>query len=525
MCEGCIYGKHHRLPFPTSGRTRGKKIGDLIHSDVCGPVSVSFSGGAKYFVTFKDDYSSYAVSHFIKQKSEVFELFKHFVKRVKVEIGNEVVCLRSDNGGEYVGKEFETWLLENDIRHETTVSYTPEQNGVSERLNRTVLESARSMLHFSSLPLELWAKASNCAVYLLNRVATRSVEGKTPYEVWKGVKPNLSHVRVFGSTVFVHIPKEKRSKFEPKAVKCHHVGYCETQKAFRAWDPVSRKVLISRDVFFQELDDRAVEIERPNSIFDLVANSCFEEEKRLPQLDVPVQSNNIQGEPTLSMESQEVEISNPSHEETNEQELVGNPTASQTQEPSLGRRIRRPPVRWIDESTNKFYAKLAAMGAVEEPTNFRSAMESPQADQWETAMEEEMDSLMDNETWTLTNLPPGRQAIENRWVYKLKLDGEGKVRRFKARLVAKGFTQRPGIDFHETFSPVVKYESLRAILSIAAVLDLEMLQLDVKTAFLNGDLDEDLYMTQPEGFIAPGHEEKVCKLKRSLYGLKQASRA
>lgn len=194
VCEGCIYGKHHRLPFPTSGRTRGKKIGDLIHSDVCGPVSVSSPGGAKYFVTFKDDHSSYAVIHFIKQKSEVFELFKQFVKRVKVEIGNEVVCLRSDNGGEYVGKEFETWLLENGIRHETTVSYTPEQNGVSERLNRTVLESARSMLHFSSFPLELWAEASNCAVYLLNRVATRSVEGKTPYEVWKGVKPNLSHV-------------------------------------------------------------------------------------------------------------------------------------------------------------------------------------------------------------------------------------------------------------------------------------------------------------------------------------------
>jgi transposase InsO family protein len=194
VCEGCIYGKHHRLPFPTSGRTRGKKIGDLIHSDVCGPVSVSSPGGAKYFVTFKDDHSSYAVIHFIKQKSEVFELFKQFVKRVKVEIGNEVVCLRSDNGGEYVGKEFETWLLENGIRHETTVSYTPEQNGVSERLNRTVLESARSMLHFSSFPLELWAEASNCVVYLLNRVATRSVEGKTPYEVWKGVKPNLSHV-------------------------------------------------------------------------------------------------------------------------------------------------------------------------------------------------------------------------------------------------------------------------------------------------------------------------------------------
>lgn len=205
-----------------------------------------------------------------------------------------------------------------------------------------------------------------------------------------------------------------------------------------------------------------------------------------------------------------MEISNPSHEDTNAEELAGNPTAGQTQEPSLGRRIRRPPVRWIDESTNKFYAKLAAVGAMEEPTNFRSAMESPQADQWGTAMEEEMDSLMNNETWTLTNLPPGRQAIENRWVYKFKLDGEGKVRRFKARLVAKGFTQRPGIDFHETFSPVVKYEGLRAILSIAAVLDLEMLQLDVKTAFLMEIWTKTYTWLNPKDLLFPVMKKKCA---------------
>jgi hypothetical protein len=187
-------------------------------------------------------------------------------------------------------------------------------------------------------------------------------------------------------------------------------------------------------------------------------------------------------------------------------------------------RIRTPVVRWIEESTTPPYAGLAAVGAIE-PTTLEEALASPQADQWKLAMEDEMRSLEQNETWTLTKLPAGRQPIQNRWVFKLKLDGDGAVRRYKARLVAKGFTQRPGIDFEETFSPVVKHDSLRAVLAVAAERDLNMLQLDVKTAFLNGDLNEELYMTQPTGFVASGREGEVCKLNRSIYGLKQASRA
>ena len=229
FCEGCIFGKQHRLPFPT-GWTRAKKIGQLVHSDVCGPISVPAVGGSVYFVTFKDDFSGYCVIHFIKQKSEVMAFFQQYVQRIKVEFGNPVVTLRSDNGGEYIGKIFERWLLENGIRHETTVAYTPEQNGVAERINRTILESARSMMHFASLSLSLWAEACNTAVYLLNRAATKSVDGKTPFEIWKGMKPNLSHIRVFGSTLYVHIPKENRGKLDLKSIKCCHVGYCETQK-------------------------------------------------------------------------------------------------------------------------------------------------------------------------------------------------------------------------------------------------------------------------------------------------------
>jgi transposase InsO family protein len=161
FCESCVLGKQHRLSFPTSCRTRAKKVGELIHSDVCGPVSILSPGGAKYFVTFKDDFSGYCVIIFIQKKSEVFLLFQQLVKRVETEIGNPVVTLRSDNGGEYVGNDIEKWTLDHGIRPETSALYTPEKNGVAKRVNRTILESACSMLHSSSLPLELWAEACN----------------------------------------------------------------------------------------------------------------------------------------------------------------------------------------------------------------------------------------------------------------------------------------------------------------------------------------------------------------------------
>lgn len=145
--------------------------------------------------------------HFLKQKSEVQDLFKNFVRRVKTETRNVVTCLRTDNGGEYTSTEFENWLLKKGIAHEKSVPYTPEQNGVAERSNRTILDSARSMLHSADLNVELWAEACNCAFHILNQLATKTVENKTPYEIWKGVKPNLSHLRVFFSAIYVHIQK------------------------------------------------------------------------------------------------------------------------------------------------------------------------------------------------------------------------------------------------------------------------------------------------------------------------------
>lgn len=162
---------------------------------------------------------------------------------------------------------------------------------------------------------------------------------------------------------------------------------------------------------------------------------------------------------------------------------------------------------------------------VAEPSTYQEAISSEEASLWKLAIKEEYDSLIQNGTWVLASLPPGRTTIKNKWIFKIKAAHEGTAERYKARLVAKGYTQRFGIDYQETFAPVMKHSALRVIFAIVAALDLEMIQLDIKTAFLYGALNEEIYMEQPEGFIQPGKETEVCRLVKSIYGLKQAPRA
>lgn len=461
-----------------------------------------------FFVTFKDDYSGYCVIRFIKKKSEVAELFQHFVLRVEAETGQKVKTFRSDNGGEYESHELQNWMKKMGIRHETSVPQTPQQNGVAERQMRTIVEMARSMLHGANLSTELWAEASNAAFYILNRVySSTALEEKTPYEMWNGKKPNLAHVLIFGSTVYSHVPKKERGKFDPTGRKCVLVGYCETQKAFRLWDPSARKVRISRDVLFDEFTSDHLDTIPEFESTSTPASEPDEEELAGELNDIFVPSEEIIEE--------ELDIA-----------PVDRPDPVHPIRVSAIVNKGRPAVSWVDESQTPTYAGLAAVDAeLSEPLTYQEAMDSPQANEWVAAMDEELASLKKNDALELTEIPQKRNIIENRWVYKLKRDSSGGVVRFKARLVAKGFTQRAGIDYEETYSPVVRYDSLRAVFAIAAALDLEIAQLDIKTAFLYGDLNEDLFMSQPTGFLSKGQEKLVCRLKRSLYGLKQASRS
>ena len=231
FCETCPQAKQHRTKFPTSS-TRAAEPLDLVHSDLCGKINIKSHGGAEYFLSFIDDKTRYVWVYFLRHKDQVFEKFCEWKSMVEKFTGRKLKTIRTDNGGEFTSREFETYLKEEGVRHELTIPKTPEQNGVAERMNRTLIETTRSMLVDSNLPYSFWAEALSTAAYLRNRSPTKALAGMTPYEGWTGKKPRADGLRVFGCQVYVHIPKDERKKLDSKSKKCVFVEYGTTTKGY-----------------------------------------------------------------------------------------------------------------------------------------------------------------------------------------------------------------------------------------------------------------------------------------------------
>ena len=248
VCEGCILGKQHIDSFPVGRSWRAKAPLELVHSDICGPMQTPSIGKCRYFITFIDDFSRRTWVFFLKEKSEAFNFFKQFKAIAEKQSGYFLKVLRTDRGGEFTSHEFQDFCKENGIKRQLTASYTPQQNGVAERKNRTIVEMARSMMKAKSLPNSFWAEAVATSIYLLNRCPTKSVKGMTPQEAWSGRKPSVAHFKVFGCIAYSHVPKEKRQKLDDKSKKCIFVGYSEEIKGYKLYNPVTNKVIISCDV-------------------------------------------------------------------------------------------------------------------------------------------------------------------------------------------------------------------------------------------------------------------------------------
>ena len=251
-CEACALGKQARNPFPKEEAWRAKCPLELVHTDVCGPMRTPSIGGSKYILSFIDDFSRKTWVYFLHEKSQVFEKFKSFKSFVEKQSGLSLKVLRSDNGGEYTSQQFESFLKEHGIRHQKSTRYTLQQNGVAERKNKAFKELVRSMLKFKSLTDRFWAEVVACAIYVLNRATTRSLQRITPQQAWNGYKPTVAHLRVFGCLAYSRIPAVNRGKLDDRSEKCIFIGYSETSKAYKLYNPITCKVIISRDALFME---------------------------------------------------------------------------------------------------------------------------------------------------------------------------------------------------------------------------------------------------------------------------------
>ncbi len=506
LCPACVNGKATRKPFAARDLEQRAAIAplELVYSDVSGPMRFPSVDDDRYYVTFIDEATHFTVLYLMKSKDEVLACFEDFCAFAHSSRGERVRALHSDNGGEYTSNSFKAYCREKGIAQRFTTPHSPPSNGVAERLNRTLKERARCLMLHAHAPTALWGEALRCAVFLLNRTPTTALpRSAIPYTLWYGRPPSLKNLRVFGALAYHVLPAQQREgKFAPVAREAVLVGY--EGHAYRLWLPEENRFIRSRDVVIDEkvrgFDHCATEAAE-NEIAEDAEGGCLDLLEPLPDEELATAAEHGGLEPPVQAPLPPPEIL----------PEIGIPAIDEGDEdPLLAMHVQASP---------------SANGGECEPETIAEAQASPEAQKWQGAMEEELASFAENNVWDLCELPPERKAVGLKWVYKLKRDEEGKVQRYKARLVAQGFSQRPGVDFGETYAPVARYETMRAVLAIACHQDLDLHQMDVKTAFLNGELQETIYVKQPKGFAIKGQEDKVYKLNKAVYGLKQASRA
>ena len=550
ICKCCVKGKMQRSPLPKASTCKSEIL-ELVHSDLWGPAPVMSLGRKFYFISFTDDSARYSWIGYLCKKSEAFETFKCWHKEVERQTGRKLRIFRSDNGGEFITHEWELYMKEHGIIHQRSMPRTPEQNGVSERLNLTLMGRVRTILIESQLPLSLWTEAVEYAVYAKNRSPTSILKSKMPYEAFWNVKPDISNLHIFGSQCYVHNDFPNRRKLDAHAFPAVFIGYSALSKAWRYHLPSQRKAGTSRNIIFDEhvrssvihhnIEGELVATKSSTYHDLLVPNPAFkfnDDDDNFTLLNVPTPAT-----PSQPIELPPVLSPLPSSSSSPVPPQVALPSPNQ---PSTPLSPPSPPPVKCFRGPAKIYEKSrssqqiedcakakadaaktnssdptqdensddksdevqicdelepelsdltwssAFLATGEDPETYEQAINSVDRDDWQAAMEAEMDAIASVGTFELVPPPRDRKPIGCKWVYRVKQTASGEISHYKACLVAQGFAQKPGIDFTETFAPVAKADSI--LLAYAAACNLEIHQVDVKSAFLNGKLEEKIYM-------------------------------
>ncbi|GJR47695.1 integrase, catalytic region, zinc finger, CCHC-type containing protein [Tanacetum coccineum] len=559
LCSACQLGKSKKHTHKPKTENTNLEVLNTLHMDLCGPMRVQTINGKKYILVIVDDYSRFTWVKFLRSKDETPEVVIKFLKQIQVGLNKTVRNIRTDNGTEFVNKDLTDYYERVGIFHQKTVSRTPQQNGVVERQNRTLVEAARTMLIFSKTPMFLWAEVVATACYTQNRSLIHTRHCKTPYELVHDKKHDHTFFRVFGALCYPTNDSEDLGKLQPTADIGIFVGYAPNRKGYRIYKKRTRRIMETIHVQFDELTKQMAPTDLSCSSSFSPVNSAGTPSSTTIDQDAPSPSHSpsssalqslslhkgVAADSTLMEDNPFAPVDNhpfinvfapePSSEASSSEDLNSAESiyVSQTlhhlgkwsKDHPLDNIIGNPsrPVSTRKQlATDALWCLYNSVLSKVEPKNFKSAITE---DCWFQAMQDEIHEFDRLQVWELVPQPDCVMIIALKWIYKVKLDEYGDVLKNKARLVAKGYRQEEGIDFEESFAPVARIEAIRIFIANSASKNMTIYQMDVKTTFLNGELKEEGYVSQPEGFVDPDHPTHVYRLKKALYGLKQAPQA
>ena len=506
-CIACTEAKLSETPYgPTSGRPT--RPGELTHMDLWGKYDVASIHGNQYYLLMVDDAARYITIKFLKTKDQAAQKIMDYMTYLKAR-GKTPYAIRADRGTEFVNETLREWCNSQGIELQVTAPYSPLQNGVAEQMNHTLVELARAMLSASELPEFLWEAAVAHAAYLRNMSYMKPRVKETPYQLWHGRKPDVSHLREFGAPVWVLLQGQKvQRKMLLKSQRQAYIGYDEGSKSVKYYNTAMRNILTSRNFRFlspvesSPPEDIAIE---PDALLEGEHGPSCEGER---EGDTCSATQETKGETRKRKAETNIDIREP----------------RQTRGIRHDYRYLADPFPDEEEAGMVSIAKEEAFAVIpgDNCHSLKEAQESPDWPEWEHTINTELEQLRHMGTWKLVKKPSGAVPIANKWVFAKKRNKQGVLTKYKARLIAKGCAQRLGHEYIEMHSPVVRLETIRAILAIAPMQKLHIQQMDIKGAYLNGTLKECVYVQQPEGFT--DGTGRVCLLIKTLYGLKQAGR-
>ncbi|CAJ2661961.1 unnamed protein product [Trifolium pratense] len=532
ICDICHLARFKKLPY-SSSFNKAVNAYDVIHFDIWGPISIKSIHGHSYFLTAVDDYSRFTWIILMKPKAETRNHVVNLLKMIQTQYNHQVKIVRSDNGPEFLMHDY---YSSKGIVHQKSCVESPQQNGRVERKHQHLLNIARALLYQSNLPKQFWSFAVLHATYIINKITTPMLENKSPYEMLHQSLPDLNDLKVFGSLAYASTLTVNRSKLSPRGRKCIFLGYKQGVKGTILFDLESRDIFISRNV---KHFDHVLPYTTNNSKIHWHYHSTLDCDSITPPPDNSPQSSDTSTIPPpdnspFDISNQQDNLPNNTpittsplvrpdrkkHKPSYLSDYVCSSSNTSTQSSSSGILYPISSFHSLDHLSSSHSVYTMSPTQHTEPKTYNEACKS---EHWIQAMNSELEALARTGTWKIVDLPPHVKPIGNKWVYKIKHKSDGTIERYKARLVAKGYNQVEGLDFFDTFSPVAKLTTVRMLLAIASIKGWFLHQLDVNNAFLHGDLQENIYMKIPDG-VQCNKPNQVCKLLKSLYGLKQASR-